>query len=457
MYRKPLHAIAGLCAALLFHASALAADASKTYVLEPKRTLDAIDRVEVRLDVEGNLKVADASADAGKHTKLPMTASAALTYDEKTLESSRAADAILRSVRHYDKAGAAIRVADEQFRSELRPERRLIAVEVAGSAGTLFSPRGTLSRDELDVIDALANSLVVDRLLPDRAVAISETWKPTDATIAVFCGLDEVKRNDVRCSLAESSATSLTVDMAGKVEGTVGGLASKIELKAKYRFSIEWARITGLSLALREDREPGLAGPGLAATAKLQMKITPGQESTNLVASALTDVSLKPTNELLQVTYIPPSPEWEVDCDRRWFTLREERSSAVFRMVQEGGVLAQCNVGTAKQLKSKEEATLAKFQDVVHETLGKNFGEFLNATEAKADDGARMFRVEVQGVVSAVPVHWIYYQLVDSSGRQLVVAFTLEASQVEAFKEADRALVRSLRMRVPEVAEREKR
>ena len=66
-----------------------------------------------------------------------------------------------------------VNVGDAQFAPTLRPEHRLIAVE-AGPQTTLFSPAGNLTRDELDAVDIQADSLLVDRLLPEKLVAVGD-------------------------------------------------------------------------------------------------------------------------------------------------------------------------------------------------------------------------------------------------------------------------------------------
>ena len=60
-----------------------------------------------------------------------------------------------------------------------------------------------MTREELELIDVQADSLLVDRFLPDKPVAVGDTWKPSEKLMAQLLGLDEVGQTDVQCMLKE--------------------------------------------------------------------------------------------------------------------------------------------------------------------------------------------------------------------------------------------------------------
>ncbi len=437
--------------------SALAAAAPKTYTLKSARAAQAVDRVEVLLEVDGHLKVAEAvGGDGSKVPPLKMNAKAALSYHEKSPAVPGTAQAVRRSVRWYDKAEATIRIGDGDVRPVLRDERRLIAVEGTGPKTTLFCPRGMLTREELDLVEPPGNSLLLDQLLPEKAVAVGESWKHPAALLAAICGLEAVGSSDVASTLASVDGGMAKIEMAGRLAGEVTGLATKIEVKGKYSFQIESGRITWFALLIKEDRMPGPIGPGLDVVARVQMKIVPGAESARLTSEALDGLLLEPTAELERLSYAAPDGTWQMSHDRSWVIISEQESSAVLRMVEEGDYVAQCNIAAEAKPNGKSVPKLAAFQEEIRAALGKNFKQFVRASESTGEAGEHEYRVEVAGEVSEVPIRWIYYLLGDPQGRRVVAVFTIQEDMLERFGDADRGLVRSLRLGEAKVAARPK-
>jgi len=91
----------------------------ETHNLQTKRTSGTLDRVEVVLGVDGNLKVPD-PAGGRVPRRPPMKATATVTYEEKTLDSPAKAGESIRSIRYYEKAEATIQIGEDQFRPTLR-------------------------------------------------------------------------------------------------------------------------------------------------------------------------------------------------------------------------------------------------------------------------------------------------------------------------------------------------
>ncbi len=78
------------------------------------------------------------------------------------------------------------------------------------------------------------------------------------------------------------------------------------------------------------------------------------------------------------------------------------------------------------------------------QTLGKNFGEIVEASQEVTDAGQRILRVVVAGTASELPIQWSYYHISNNAGRRAALVFTLESSLVERFPQVDRELIDSL-------------
>ena len=83
----------------------------------------------------------------------------------------------------------------------------------AGSGTTgPSSPIGQLTRQELELVDIQADSLVVDLLLPGGQVQIGEGWQPQDAVIAQLLGLEAVSLADILFSYSVTGGPGQTLN-----------------------------------------------------------------------------------------------------------------------------------------------------------------------------------------------------------------------------------------------------
>ena len=435
--------------------SALAESERPTYSLRSSRTAGSLDRVEVTLEAGGELRMAEGDKpQEGKTTAVKMSAVAGLTYDEKTLQMA-GGDRPLRSVRSYDRAAAVVKVGDDGTKPELREDRRLIAVEINGPKATLFCPRGILTREELDLVDVVGNSLLLDQLLPEKPVALGDAWKHPDAVVAALCGIETVRSNEVRSMLKEVDDQVAKIELSGRVEGTASGQATKIEIKAKYQFQRNIGRISWFGLLVQEDRSAGPMGPGLDVLARLRMKIGAQEKSESLSDAALRGLALDSAPELEQLSYVSPGGGWQIAYDRRWVLIRDKRDEAVFRLADRGAYLAECTVTETATTTGGKPVALEQFQEDIQHVLGKNFRQFVKAAEVAGGNDYHVYRVVAQGEVSDTPVQWIYYLIADKPGHRAVAAFTIHQSAAASFEPFEQQLARALRFLAPKVAARE--
>lgn len=425
-----------------------AAQPKQTYQLRSERKPGQIDRVSALLEVGGEVI---AKID-GKDDREKISVVCNLAYDEKTLDASVGSAAGWRSIRYYDKAVAELKIGREGLKPTLRPERCLIGVKINAAAATLFSPRGPLTRKELELIDVLGNSLLLDRFLPQEAVVVGQSWRHSEKLMASLLGLDAVAQADMQSRLTKVAGNAARMELAGRVEGALYGVSTDIEMKAKYRFDLRSRRIDWFALLVKERRNASPVTDGVDVVARLQMQISPKAESKQLTDAELKGLSLEPNAELQQLTYESADGGWQLSHDRGWHVCRDRKDLCVLRMLDRGELLSQCNVSSLPKLASGKEVTLTQFQDDLKRALGEDFGEFVEAGQRAGEANYREYRVVVRGKVSELPIQWDYYLITDQHGHQVVFGFTVEEELVEQFGEAGRKLARSLRFIDPKVA-----
>jgi hypothetical protein len=417
-----------------------ASAASSTYDLRPQPKPGEVVRVEAQLEVGGEVKL----AEQGKARALKMSVAGKVVYDEKSLSVRRtgATDGA-RSVRYYRDAQAVIKIDEGGIEPKLRDDRRFVVADEAEGRATLFSPAGPLTREELDLIDLPANSLLVDRLLPDHPVRLGDHWDHADALVGELLGLDAVSQNDTRSELKEVTGNRARLELTGRVLGAVGGVATEIEVKAKYRFDFNERRVTGLGLLVKEKRAIGHVNTGLDVVAKLQMALAPA-EGDALSDKNLAGLSLEPRLELVALECPAPNKKFRIYHGRDWHLMTDAGDTLALRYLRRGELVAQCNVSSLADVEPGKEPSLATFQHDLERSLGESFERYIEASESTTSTGHRIYRIVAEGHVSDLPIQWHYFLVADRAGRLAVFAFTVESELVERLGDADEALVSTI-------------
>lgn len=419
--------------------------------LTSRRGVGAIDRVEILLEVAGDLKLGEGPGATTPVTHKMKTV-AQLVYEEKTTAVAGPPGRSIRAWRYYDRAEADIKVGQDAFTNRLRSTRRLVGAEVSQGKTVLFSPRGTLSRDELDLLDVLGNSLVLENLLPEGPVAVGDRWKVPPEAVGVLFGVEPLERCESQASLAELTEAWARIELSGELRGKTTGQPTAIRWKGRCRYDRLAGRVDWFALSLHEDRVPGLLGPGLDVLATLQVRIVPQAKPQHLTEEMVRDLPQGPTPALLRLGYVSADGGWQLEYDRRWMLIAEQGGMAVFRLADGGQYVAQCTIVAQGADGEGKAVSLAQFQDEIRQALGKNFGQFVRASQSPRPEGGLWYRVEVEGTVADLPVKWLYAMLQGGGGRRAVLAFVIEGAMVERFGQADQELIAAFRLADPKVA-----
>jgi len=455
-FRVLFHAI---CALSLFATNAAA---GTTCRLQTTRKPGDVDRVVVVLEVGGNTT----SQFDGKEQQAKMSVVCNLAYHEKTLDlPARPGDGKLRSVRYYDKAKAAIKVGKDTLTPTLRPQRRLIAIELQSQEQetALFSPNGPLSRAELALLDIQGNTLLLDRLLPEKAVAVGDEWTHSKDLVAALFGPDTVAQCDVKSALTEVTDQVARMEITGRLKGTYLGAATQMAFKGRYRFDRRSGRIDWFALLVKENRDGNEVTEGLDVVARVQVRV--GRQATReeLAPEALKGLAIEATPQSRLLQYEPSDRAWQCAYDRRWIITRESSDMAVLQMVDRGDMLARCKISPLHKAAKNDAVELNRFQEDVREALGESFGQFDSAGVQMNSANYRVYRVVVSGQARAtvsgkettVPIQWRYYLVAERTGRRVVFAFSLEEALADRFGNEDLKLVNSLRFAEESIAAKE--
>lgn len=448
MERRYLAVATALLATILFVSAANA----ESYTLRTAAKAGDMQRIQAVLEVKGELRLNPAGTGV---TKLPLEVSGKVLYKERLLEYAAEWNK-RRSVRLYEIADAKIKIGNGVVQQDLSKNNRLLTVQGIGNRTAFAGMHGPLTRDELELVDIQANSLLLDTLLPSGPVEIGDEWKVADGPLAAFFAWDVVTQNQLKVSLKTVNDGIAVLEVDGKVHGAVEGVASDVEMKAKVNFNLQTRQINWLAANIGEQRAIGHAEPGFDVTARLRLATVPLKESAELSDSALASLPLGQDISKAPLRFDAAESHFRILHDRRWHVMSDRHDLCVLRYIDGGDLIAQCNVSILPDFDVGKYLSLEEFQAEVRRSLGENFQQFIEATKAQHDEGRRVLRVVASGVSSEIPIQWVYYHISDANGRRAALAFSLETDLVAQFAEADREIADSFEFTkrpVPESAE----
>src|SRR5438067_11735901 len=149
-----------------------AAARGQTYPLAEAVKAGDCFRYQLHMKLSGEMKV----PKDGKVAGVPLSATAAHTFDERALVVSPAG-LVEKSARAYEYARASITAGGEKSERTLRDRRNLLVAQRHKDRLLVYCPAGPLTRPELDLTGEHFDTLFLTGVLPGRPVKVGETWK----------------------------------------------------------------------------------------------------------------------------------------------------------------------------------------------------------------------------------------------------------------------------------------
>lgn len=407
--------------------------------------------VSVELELGGSLVVVD---EANKQERLPLSATASLQYTEHCLQAASPATPGTRVLRVYHAASATIETKGQKVERNLPEERSAIVAAAESGSVELGGLQGPLSREQYDLIQVIGNSLALSELLPGRTLSDGDSWDHDKTAIQTFLGLDQIESCEVSSVVDSIEDEAVQLRMAGSVRGKVDGAETEIELKGAYLYDIPGQQITKFNLAVKEKRKPGAAAPGLDVIAKVSLRSAPA----DILATPFSETQLEQARRMRlngggELVHESPRRAFRFRHGAAWYVTADSREMLSLRLLDQGKLIAHCNIAALADRAPERAPTLKQFQRDIRASLKDNVEEMAEAREWQTAAGGRCLAVYANGKVKDVPVQWRYYQLQQEDGRRASVTLTIEQSLLEAFADADRTIVESLELTEKPVAQ----
>lgn len=404
-------------------------------------------RVKAVLEVRGEVRL-KSDRDTGGVKRVPMESKSTLQFHE-AIAATEVSNQPLVCGQYYEVAESSHTVdthtRDLSLRQEMKEVTRICsgehAVRVIGLAGPLTEPERRLT------LLPIATSHL-ESLLPPSGHAIGEQYTINRALVKGLLQLDAITSGDLTAAIIEEADGQSECEFRGDLRASVDGVATTISVKGRAKFDKQ-RLVTYMAASLQETRDIGVAEPGFEVTARLRLIRAQLAESDCQVDAAghLAAASTYLDNPAVQPIELVVNEEggYEYLSTADWVMYKQGIVDAMARLVRRNKTLAQMNLVNLADTQPGEQITLAAYKQEIGRTLGNVTARTLQETEQVTPKGLRLMRVVSAGVVEDVPVQWINMMISDDEGRHASIVFTLNASDVEAFGDADVQVADSFR------------
>ncbi len=429
-------------------AAAGTANAAPMTLKEAERSGDTT-RVEITLKAEGLYKPAASpgaeKADVPKPLALKVESRLDFLQRRLTWKGRGVA------VRRVLKAASAVNGEIRPLAAAIRPEVALLVAEPRAGGVVVFSPGGSLTRSELELVEGPGDPLVFGGLLPDRPVAVGDHWAIEDAAARSLSAYDTLTSSTIEATLESVDAGAAKVRLRGEIRGSVLGGEGTMACDGSFTFDRKAARIDFLSINRAETRRPGVVEEGLDVKSTLTVTRRGAETPPALADESLAKQSLDggPARERLIV--FGPGGRCSLEHDRDWHTYWDDPRVTVLKRVERGRLVAQCNLAVGPSAGRGKHQDPDQFRDDVRKGLGARFGHLIGSGEVDGHpDGGFRYKIGIQGQQGELGLVWYYYLIAAPEGDQILATFTLAESQARAFGDQDEAMIGSFRWIKPE-------
>jgi hypothetical protein len=422
-------------------AAAIGGPAPVTYTLTENGQAGDCYQVHIELDLKGEMHV---SRERQPQT-LKLAAQAEHHFAERVLAADRGV--IHKTARAYETARATITQGQEKLERSLRPERRLIVAQESGGQALVYAPAGAMTPDEIELVGEHFDTLSLAGLLPAKAVALAEKWKPAADVVQYLCGFEGLTGHALECKLEAVSDKIARITVSGTANGIDLGAIVKLEIQASVEFDLKTNRLTSLEWKQKDQRSQGPASPAMAVESTTKLTRSPITQPASLTDVALISVpdGLDPPAGMTQVSaHFECKTPFDLACARDWQIVAQTADHLVLRLLDRGDFVAQATITPWDSAKPGQHLTPEAFREAMNKTKGWEVGDIVEETEVPADNGRWLYRMQVSGKMDGLKVVQTFYLLASPTGEQIVLAFTMTPTQVDKVGGRDLALIRGL-------------
>ena len=346
---------------------------------------------------------------------------------------------VVSAARDFLQAEAEHWVAGNTSSSKLRDACKQTVVIHHANQWQQFCQTEPMLVTEVELLLAPINTNVVELLLPESPAKISQPWTISKEAARELFNLEAVHECSLVASISKLEEGVASIDLNGTLQGTANSVSTELQIKGNFQAKLasQCAIVSWVGLAIHEKRAISQAEPGFDIVARIRLIREEQPHTWSLDREKLLELSAANHDSQLTIKLGSAMGHYAFLADRQWKTYIDTGEEAIFRLIQNNSIVAQCNVTRLPKLDAGKQLTLAALQQEIRQSLKNNAATIVEASERATLNKLKLMRVLVAGHSEEVPIQWIYAHLSDDSGQRVSLVFTMGANVAEIFAGAD--------------------
>lgn len=380
----------------------------------------------------------------GQFVPVKLSAKAGHQFPERVLTVGKTGLAT-RAARVYESATVEITVGGNRSERTLRKERSLVVAQRSEDGSLAFSPSGTLTREEVEVLDHF-QLLELPGLLAGKAVAVGDSWKPNNGVVQGLCHFEGLTEQDLTCKLESVQNNLAVIKVTGTAQGIELGALVKVQVDAVCRFDLDRKRLVGVDWKQKDERDQGPASPASTVETTWKLERTPIEQPDSLSDVALVSV---PEGEIppvmLAIDFRDAQGRYTLPMPREWQLVSQTEEHAIFRLMDRGDFVAQVTITPWKPANKGEHLSPEEFKAAMARTPGWEPEKEVESGEVKTMTAANyIYRASYLGLMDGTEVVQNFYLVAGPDGEQVVLLFTMTPKKGQKLGERDMSLAASV-------------
>jgi hypothetical protein len=444
--RRQMLALSGAAVSLysIGHVSAQApakptsAASRNRMLVRPSEVKELKTRNKLVLELEGKLLVNEPDK-ASKQKNRDAEVKAKSTVDFFEFSALDEQSQVVAAARDFELAEAEHWVAGNTSQSTLRDNCKQTFVVNHANQWQQFCQAEPMLVTEVELLLAPLNVTVIELLLPETPAKISQPWTISKEAARELFNLDAVHESTLVASISKVEEGIASIELNGDIQGTANSVSTQLNIKGNFQAKLasECAIVCWVGLAIQEKRAISQSEPGFDIVARVRLIREEQPHAWSVDREKL--IALSTADHAAQLTIKMGSAMggYAFLADRQWKTYIDTGEEAIFRLIENNSIVAQCNVTRLPKLDAGKQLTLAALQQEIRQSLKGNAPTIVEASERATANQLKLMRVVVSGQSEEVPIQWVYAHLSDDSGRRVSLVFTMGANAAEQFAGAD--------------------
>ena len=423
--------------------------ADETYDLTHQVKADETLNIKSQVQYVGSVIVDGAGQDEDARV-LPLDVRAQFDFDQRISAGSTTSP---QAIRHFDKAYATISAGKGKTESKLDKSNHLVLARLKDTTeGThqvqIASIGGILRQKEYELLKNPGDPLAYANLLDKKNVKVGEKWDLRDEQIIGLLTFNRIVSSSMKMMLKSVENNEAKIYIYGSVKGEVDDVIAEQKVKGIFQLDLNEKRVAALRLSIDEERRTGQVAPGFEGKIKLDTRITPTSENVMMRKERLAEI-YKGKKIKFAFLFDRSDNEFQLKHNTKWRVIASEEEAAVLRYIDDGQLIAQCNVVQLPRRPVDKPLELSQFQTEVQKIIAESEARIVNSDQWITSSGYSALHVSVDGTESGIPFMWLYYHVAAQDGRRVTFVYTLEKDSKEYFGSADRKLVDSITFKKP--------